>query len=218
MVESICKILRKDHHLSSRYHAVHSKSRLHFRLRQSTTSGTAGGSHRVFVSGTPWPVAVLYRDINTVPEIDPVILSHLRFGHADCRRIDKFLTNNISTGINFEKGENTKSNPATNCSICKLVKAPRPGRFPRQDPQRHQWRDVNAYLSTDICGPISPASTTGHRYIIVFVCRSSGYTHLYFLKKKSEAPDILSGLWPLCLMSAKNSERMSGASDFFLRT
>jgi hypothetical protein len=50
---------------------------------------------------------------------------------------------------------------------------------------------VNAYLSTDICGPIAPTSATGHRYLIVFVCRSAGYTHTYFLKKKSEAPDVL---------------------------
>ena len=41
-------------------------------------------------------------------------------------------------------------------------------------------------LSTDICGPIAPTSATGHRYLIVFVCRSSGYTHTYFLKKNSE--------------------------------
>jgi hypothetical protein len=154
-------------------------------------AGTAGGPHRVFVSGSPWPVAVLYRDIHTVPEIDPVFLSHLRFGHADCRRIDAFLDKDIATGISLEKGETARCNPATNC---KLVKAPRPGRFPKRDPKRHQWLEVNAYLSTDICGPIAPTSATGHRYLIVFVCRSSGYTHTYFLKKKSEAPDVLNEL------------------------
>ena len=53
-------------------------------------------------------------------------------------------------------------------------------------------RSINAYLSSDICGPIAPTSATGHRYLIVFdVCRSSGYTHTYFLKKKSGAPDVL---------------------------
>jgi len=71
-------------------------------------AGPAGGPHRVFVSGSPWPVAVLYRDIHTVPEIDPVLLSHLRFGHADCRRIDAFLDKDIATGISLEKGETVK--------------------------------------------------------------------------------------------------------------
>jgi hypothetical protein len=156
-----------------------------------TPAGSAGGPHRVFVSGCPWPVAVLYRDVHTVPEIDPVLLSHLRFGHADCRRIDTFFDKNIATGISLGKGETARCNPATNCAVCKLVKTPRPGRFPGRDPQRHQWLEVNAYLSSDICGPIAPTSTTGHRYLIVFVCRSSGYTHTYFLKKKSDAPDVL---------------------------
>ena len=156
-----------------------------------TPAGDAGGSHRVFVSGAPWPVAVLYRDAHTVPAVDPVLLSHLRFGHADCRRIDALVHHDIPTGVDLQKGDATRPNPATNCSVCKLVKAPRAGRFPRGDAQRHQWREANAYLSTDICGPISPSSSSGHRYLIVFVCRSTAYTHTYFLKSKSEAADVL---------------------------
>jgi hypothetical protein len=143
---------------------IYPKGSLIFTARADTTydsanlqpSGDAGGPHRVFVGGTPWPVAVLYRDAHTVPVVDPVLLSHLRFGHADCRRIDALIANNIPIGINMAKGEATISNPSTNCAVCKLVKAPRPGRFPRGDPQRHQWREANAYLSTDICGPLSP--------------------------------------------------------------
>ena len=56
----------------------------------------------MFVSGSPWLVAVLYRDVHTVPEVDPVLLSHLRFGHADCCRIDTFLDKDIATGISLE--------------------------------------------------------------------------------------------------------------------
>ena len=76
------------------------------------------------------------------------------------------------------------------CSV-QVGEGPLSGRFPKRDPKRHQWLEVNAYLSTDICGPIAPTSATGHRYLIVFVCRSSGYTHTYFLKRKSEAHDVL---------------------------
>ena len=91
---------------------VYPQGSLIFTTRADTTfdsdnlqpAGAAGGPHRVFVSGSPWPVAVLYRDIHTVPEVDPVLLSHLRFGHADCRRIDTFLDKNIATGISLEKG------------------------------------------------------------------------------------------------------------------
>ena len=112
---------------------VYPQGSLIFTARADTTfdsdnlqpAGAAGGPHRVFVSGSPWPVAVLYRAIHTVPEVDPVLLSHLRFGHADCRRIDTFLKKNIATGISLEKGETARCNPATNCAVCKLVKAPR---------------------------------------------------------------------------------------------
>ncbi len=200
---------------------IYPQGSLLFTARADTTfdsdnlqrAGAAGGPHRVFVSGCPWPVAVLYRDAHTVPKIDPVLLSHLRFGHADCRRIDNFLVKNIATGIPLEKGETSKCNPATNCAICKLVKAPRPGRLPRQDPQRHQWREVNAFLTTDICGPIAPTSATGHRYLIVFVCRSSGYTHTYFLKKKSDAADALDEFLGDIKQSGHRPEHITIKSD-----
>ena len=70
-------------------------------------AGDAGGSHRVFVSGCPWPVAISYRDIHTIPEVDPVLLlSCFRFGHADCRRgrhhgIDTFFEKEIPTGLSL---------------------------------------------------------------------------------------------------------------------
>jgi hypothetical protein len=66
---------------------------------------TAGEPHRECVSGSPWPVAVLYRGINTVPEIDLVFLSQLGFGHADCRRNDVFLDKDITTSISLDEGE-----------------------------------------------------------------------------------------------------------------
>jgi hypothetical protein len=104
-------------------------------------AGAASGPPRVFVSGSPWPVAVLYSDAHTVSEVDPVLLSHLRFGHVDCRQFDTFL-DKIATVVSLEKGKAARCNPATNCAVCKLVKAPLPGRFPVGDyPQRHKWRE-----------------------------------------------------------------------------
>ena len=56
---------------------IYPKGSLIFTARADTTydsanlqpSGDAGGPHRVFVGGTPWPVAVLYRDAHTVPTL-----------------------------------------------------------------------------------------------------------------------------------------------------
>jgi hypothetical protein len=81
---------------------------------------------------------------------------------------DTFFDKNISTGISLGKEKIARCNLATNCAVCKLVKAPQPVRFPMKNPQRHH------FLSTDICGPITPTSSTSHRYLIVFVCLSYG--------------------------------------------
>jgi hypothetical protein len=101
---------------------------------------------------------------------------------------------NIITGLSLEKGETSRYNLVTNYDVSKLVKNPQPGCFPKGDSQRHQWREANANLSTDICGPIASTSTIGRRYLIVFVSRSSGYTHTYFFMRKSEAFDALNEL------------------------
>ena len=85
---------------------------------------------------------------------------------------------------------------------------------------------MNAYLSTDICGPISPTSETGHRYNLrVFVCRSgvtrlvgrpddsSGYIHTYFLKKKPDAPDVLNEFIDDIKQSGHRPENITIKSD-----
>ena len=200
---------------------IYPKGTLLFTARADTTqtstnlkpAGDAAGPHRVFLGGCPWPVIVLYRDAHTIPTIEPVLLSHLRFGHVGCHRIDALLSSNIPIGVALKPGDITRCNPSTTCSVCKLVKAPRPGTFPRGDPQRHQWREVNAYLSTDIFGPVSPTSASGMRYLIVFVCRSSGYTHTYFMKTKSEATDVLDEFLADIAQHGKRPSTISIKSD-----
>ena len=162
-----------------------------YRTDELEPAGDAGNAGRVFIRGTPWPVVVLYRNAYTVPKVDPALLAHFRFGHVHCRRIDALTNNGIPTGMNLEKGDSTRCDPAEGCATCKLAKLPRPGAYRRGDPNRHQDLDVNAYISTDISGPLSPESENGYRYIIVFVDRSSGYSYVYFMKAKSEAVDML---------------------------
>ena len=54
---------------------------------------------------------------------------------------------------------------------------------------------------------------SGHRYLIVFVCRSSGYTHTYFLKKKSDAPDVLNEFLDDLKQSGHRPEHITIKSD-----
>ena len=154
-------------------------------------AGNAGGADRVFIQGTPWPVIVLYRNAHTKPTMDSALLAHFRFGHAHSRRIDALLENDIPTGLTLSKREMTRCDPGCTCATCKLTKMPRPGGFKRGQPDRHGDKEVHAYVSSDISGPYSPPSHSGYRYVIVFVCRSSNYSHIYFMTAKSEATAIL---------------------------
>eukprot|EP00976_Prorocentrum_cordatum_P008007 159196-Prorocentrum_minimum.AAC.2 len=38
--------------------------------------------------------------------------------------------------------------------------------------------------------PLSPESANGYRYIIVFIDKSSGFSHIFFMRRKSEAVDM----------------------------
>ena len=47
------------------------------------------------------------------------------------------------------------------------------------------------FVSSDICGPISPVSIKGFNYVISFIDNYSGYMFLYFIKHKSDAVHCL---------------------------
>ena len=47
------------------------------------------------------------------------------------------------------------------------------------------------FVSTDVCGPITPVSSNGFEYAISFTDNYSGYIFLYFIKKKSDAARAL---------------------------
>ena len=43
------------------------------------------------------------------------------------------------------------------------------------------------FIHTDLCGPISPISKEGFRWVISFACDYSGYVFTYFIKRKSDS-------------------------------
>ena len=47
------------------------------------------------------------------------------------------------------------------------------------------------FIHTDLCGPITPVSTEGFRWVISFSCDFSGYVFTYFLKRKSDSVKAL---------------------------
>ena len=58
------------------------------------------------------------------------------------------------------------------------------------------------FVHTDLCGPISPPSKEGYRFVINFVDDYSGLTKIYFLKRKSETVQatkrFIADISPLC--------------------
>ena len=184
-----------------------------FNTDKLTPAGEDGGPGRVFVRGTPWPVVVLYRNAFTVPKVDPNILAHFRFGHVQCQRIDALTESETPTGLSLNKGDLARCDPAEGCATCKISKLPRPGPYRRQDPNRHQALKLYAYISTDISGPLSPESANGYRYIIAFFERSSGYAHIYFMRRKSEAVDRLNEFLDDLRQMDKMPEHMTIKSD-----
>ena len=59
------------------------------------------------------------------------------------------------------------------------------------------------FVHTDLCGPITPTSKEGYRWIINFVDDYSGLTKVYFMKQKSETVHAtkryLADISPLCV-------------------
>ena len=47
------------------------------------------------------------------------------------------------------------------------------------------------FVSTDLCGPITPMASDGFEYVISFTDNFSGYVFLYFIRKKSDAARAL---------------------------
>lgn len=63
------------------------------------------------------------------------------------------------------------------------------GKQPRKAiPKKSTWRakEVLELIHSDICGPISPTSTSGLRYILSFIDDCSRKAWVFFLKEKSE--------------------------------
>ena len=179
-----------------------------------TPAAEHGGHGRVFVRGTPWPVVVLYRNAHTIPKVDASLLAHFRFGHAHSRRIDALTDSDIPTGVDLNKNDLSKCDPAKGCATCKVTKLPRPGPYRRGDPNRHEALTVYAYVSTDIAGPFSPASFNDYTYIVVFLDRSDvSFSHVYFMKQKSEAVDTLDEFLADIKQMGKSPEHMTIKSD-----
>lgn len=109
---------------------------------------------------------------------DMAKLWHERYGHLSHRGMKTLQSKEMVRGLpNFDTQKFT-------CSDCLVGKQPR-----NPIPKKSMWRakEVLELIHSDICGPISPTTTTGKRYILCLIDDYSRKAWVYFLKEKSEA-------------------------------
>jgi hypothetical protein len=107
---------------------------------------------------------------------------HRTLGHMNYE--DVLHLQSVTEGMTINKQQSEKS-----CTIClenKLTKLPKS----YDSPPVHAVKKLER-IHTDICGPIQPQSSEGHRYIINFIDEYSSLIFVYLLRTKDEASQAL---------------------------
>ena len=103
-------------------------------------------------------------------------LWHLRYGHLNCESLMLMEKNKMVLGI--PKLEHTNNL----CEVCVMGKQHRKS-FPKKSSRASQPLEL---VYSDVCGPITPTSIGGNRYLLTFIDDFSGKTWVYVLKEKKE--------------------------------
>lgn len=109
---------------------------------------------------------------------DPSRLWHLRYGHLNFGGLQTLHKKNMVDGLP------KISDSHKVCETCVVGKQPR-GSFPQTTLSRA--KAALELIHSDICGPITPTSNGGKRYLITFIDDLTRKTWIYFLTVKSEA-------------------------------
>ena len=105
-------------------------------------------------------------------------LWHERYGHLSHTGMKTLQSKTMVRGLpNFDVQKFT-------CSDCLVGKQSR-----NPIPKKSSWRakGILGLVHSDICGPISPMTTSGVRYVLCLIDDYSRKAWAYFLKEKSEA-------------------------------
>ena len=113
-----------------------------------------------------------------VEEEDLGTLWHRRYGHLNNKFIHLMQKKEMVKGLPNLRDESRV------CTVCNIGKQQR-GKFPKKS----KWRATEKLelIHSDLCGPITPTSHSGKRYLLVFVDDFSRKTCIYFLTEKAEA-------------------------------
>jgi hypothetical protein len=180
-------------HFTRSYHVVHihrkaDSARMFSRLRAGTyrpvaltDAGDEGGPGRVFIQECPCDFMILYRNKGTPIRMDDYVTAHLRFGHYGSQHISKLVTSGVNTGLQLSQSTLMACSPMCDCRACSLTKARAPSRGAPKDPECRRATANFSHVATDICGPISPTSSGGLRYLMTFTCLRSRWKSVHYL-------------------------------------
>ena len=83
------------------------------------------------------------------------------------------------------KGTNVKSN--VGCDVCATSKQVRKTfKTSEEDSETRESSRSDVVVSSDVLGPITPASKSGFKFIVSFIMMKSRYVTVYPLRKKNE--------------------------------
>ncbi|KAD4386091.1 hypothetical protein E3N88_26260 [Mikania micrantha] len=132
-------------------------------------------------------------------------LWHARLGHRNFHSMKLLTTKNLA------KGMPTISHPSQVCDSCTTGKQTR-SPFPRHS--EYRAKEALELIYADVCGPISPVTPGGNKYILLIVDDRSRYMWEYLIKERIELEakrkikilrtDNRGGL---CLISSKTYQR-----------
>jgi hypothetical protein len=104
---------------------------------------------------------------------------HSTFGH--CNHSDILRLQNLVDGLQIGSKEKV------DCTTCILGKQTN---VISREPSKRASAPLEM-VSSDVCGPVKPASPDGFEYAISFIDNYSGFIFVYFLRKKSDATRAL---------------------------
>lgn len=127
---------------------------------------------------------------------------HLKFNHINLTSLQQMAKQDLLALPPILK----QTPPRLTCSDCQRGKLrPKP-----HHPTTHHYQ-VAQSISSDVCGPITPASNQGTRYFITFVDTHSRYLTVFFIANRKNVDESISRMTEIV-------KRQHGRPPEFLRT
>ena len=108
-------------------------------------------------------------------------LWHYRFGHLNYNDVKQLSDKNMVNGLSYVN--DVDRDICRGCAMGKQHRMPFPKKSNSKTTQQLEL------IHSDVCGPMHTESKGGSLYFLLFIDDFSRYSHIYFLKNKSEVYD-----------------------------